>query len=254
MVTSHKIPLILVPGVIAPAQIRYAALIAALGPGVNAVAKDLEVYAGPSIPEGYHVDTEVEGISRKANQAGFDRFHLYGYSGGGACSLAYVAAHPERVLSLAVDEPATDFSAEDRAEFADFANRTSRLSSEEDKFVEFVRLSLRPGAQLPPQPEGPPPAWMATRPAGIKAMMSAFLAYRVDTEGWRNFENPVYYSFGSLSTERCDWMRDRLARMFPHLTSELYQGLHHFNPSMTAEPQRVAAALRKLWSTAPVPA
>lgn len=254
MATFEKIPLILVPGVIAPAQIRYAALIEALGPGVDAVSKELELYAGPSIPDDYGVDTEVEGISRKANQADLDRFHLYGYSGGGACSLAYVAAHPERVLSLAVDEPATDFSAEDRAEFADFAERTSRLLSEEEKFVEFVRLSLRPGAQLPPQSEGPPPPWMATRPAGITAMMSAFVAYRVDTEGWRHFDGPVHYSFGSLSTERCEWMRGRLAGIFPHFTSELYEGLHHFNPSMTAEPQRVAAALRKLWSTAPVSA
>jgi len=40
MVTSHKIPLILVPGVIAPAQIRYGALLEALGSAVNAVAKD----------------------------------------------------------------------------------------------------------------------------------------------------------------------------------------------------------------------
>lgn len=81
--------------------------------------------------------------------------------------------------------------------------------------------------------------------------MSAFLAYRVDTEGWRAFHRPVYYSFGSLSTERCELMRNRLAGIFPRFTSELYGGLHHFNPSMTAEPERVAAALRELWSTAP---
>jgi len=58
MVTSHKIPLILVPGVIAPAQIRYEALLEALGSAVNAVAKDLEAYAGPSIPDEYSDDTK----------------------------------------------------------------------------------------------------------------------------------------------------------------------------------------------------
>jgi hypothetical protein len=67
-----------VPGVIAPAQVRYAALIQALGPEVDAVAKDLEVYAGSSIPDEYSVETEVEGISRAADEAGFDRFHLSG--------------------------------------------------------------------------------------------------------------------------------------------------------------------------------
>ncbi len=33
-----------------------------------------------------------------AEAAGFERFHLYGHSGGGACALAYVATYPERVL------------------------------------------------------------------------------------------------------------------------------------------------------------
>ncbi len=51
MANFDRTPLILVPGVITPAQVRYAALIEALGPGVNAVAKDLEVYSGSPIPD-----------------------------------------------------------------------------------------------------------------------------------------------------------------------------------------------------------
>ena len=35
-----------------------------------------------------------------------DRFHLVGYSGGGACCLAFISSFPERVLSLALIEPA----------------------------------------------------------------------------------------------------------------------------------------------------
>jgi pimeloyl-ACP methyl ester carboxylesterase len=36
--------------------------------------------------------TEVDGIDRAADDEGFDRFHLYGHSGGGAMALAFVAA------------------------------------------------------------------------------------------------------------------------------------------------------------------
>ena len=38
MTASDKIPLILIPGGMAPGKIRYAPLIEALGPGVDAVA------------------------------------------------------------------------------------------------------------------------------------------------------------------------------------------------------------------------
>ena len=41
------------------------------------------------------------GILRAAEAAGFERFHLVGYSGGGAISAAFAARHPERLLSLA---------------------------------------------------------------------------------------------------------------------------------------------------------
>jgi pimeloyl-ACP methyl ester carboxylesterase len=34
------------------------------------------------------------------------RFHLVGYSGGGAASLPFAAGYPERLLSLALLEPA----------------------------------------------------------------------------------------------------------------------------------------------------
>jgi len=93
-----------------PSALRYAALLRELGPDVTSITKDLELYEGARMPPpGYSVDMEVDAISRTADAARWDRFHLYGHSGGGAVALAYVAAHPERVRSLAVDEPAYDF-------------------------------------------------------------------------------------------------------------------------------------------------
>jgi len=45
-------------------------------------------------------------VLRTAEEFGFERFHLVGYSGGGASSVAFAAKHPGRLLSLALLEPA----------------------------------------------------------------------------------------------------------------------------------------------------
>src|SRR5688572_31629323 len=84
--------------------------------GCNVIAKDLEVYAAEMPPSDYSIAREVAGVERVANDAGFERFHLYGHSGGGAVALAYAAAHADRLLSLALDEPAYDFTDAMRAD------------------------------------------------------------------------------------------------------------------------------------------
>ncbi len=242
-------PVIFLPGIIMPAALRYAPLIEALGDSARAVTKELEVYGADTPPPGYAIEREVEGISRAADAAGFDRFHLYGHSAGGACALAYAATHPERVLSLALDEPASDFSAEDLA-----AVRTAMDSMAEllvaEKMPAFLRSNLAPGVDLPAPPTGPPPPWMSNRPGGLDAFRGALWRYRLAPERLRGFGRPVYYSHGSLSHPRWAAMRDRLARVFPDFTSDLYEGVHHLNTSHQREPARVAAALRQLWSRA----
>lgn len=94
---------LLLPGIVLPAELAYGALLASLGPGIDAVAKDLEVYSGPRPPAGYSLDTEVDGLARFADDRGWDTIHLAGYSGGGTAALAFTA---RRVRSLALLEPA----------------------------------------------------------------------------------------------------------------------------------------------------
>src|SRR5437870_1858902 len=67
---------ILLPGSVLPAELAYGALIAALGPGVDAVAKDLELYQGDTPPPDWTLDTEIEGVLREADARGWDTFHL----------------------------------------------------------------------------------------------------------------------------------------------------------------------------------
>ena len=98
--------MLFLPGSVLPAQPAYAALLDVLGEQVEVVAKDLEVYADEQPPPDYSLGTEIDGIVREAEARGFERFHLAGYSGGGAAALAFAAAHGERLLSLALLEPA----------------------------------------------------------------------------------------------------------------------------------------------------
>ncbi len=244
-----RIPIIFLPGIIMPAALRYAPLIRELGDAVHPVTKELEVYAGATPPADYSIDAEVEGISRAADAAGFERFHLYGHSGGGACALAYVATHPKRVLSLAVDEPATDFSAVQRAQMQDKLQEIGHLPPSE-RTRNFLQWQLAPGVEPPPAPPGPPPEWMAIRPAGINAFMGALLRFRLTADHLRRFDRPVYYSYGSLSNSEWQVMRDRLAMLFLDFTPELYEGASHLNTSHQREPARVAAALQRLWQRA----
>jgi pimeloyl-ACP methyl ester carboxylesterase len=192
---SHSAPelAIFLAGILMPAPIRYAALFEQLGGRVVALAKDLEVYATRSPAPDYCFDDEVQGISKVANAAGYERCHLYGHSGGGSCVLAYVAAHPERVLSLALDEPANDFSPEQMQSLRDYAEATRGLSPAH-QMAAFVASQLRPGVEPPPHPNGRPPDWVWDRLEGIRAFEQALLGCRVSPKRYGCFAGPVYYS------------------------------------------------------------
>ncbi len=105
-----RYPVVLLPGIIAPAAIRYGPLVERLA-DVEVVVRDLAVYDDDEPPGDYSIDTERLALDRAAD-AGFPRFHLCGHSGGGAVALAYALLRGDRVQSLAVDEPASGFTEE----------------------------------------------------------------------------------------------------------------------------------------------
>jgi len=237
----------LLPGIIAPAAIRYEPLLERLT-DADTVLKDLEVYRSDAPPPDYSIGREIEGVARAADAAGWARFHLYGHSGGGAVALAFAAAHPTRVLSLAVDEPAYDFTEAMRADMTEFAAVESL--PREQRMRAFLRLQVSSAVELPPPPEGPPPEWMGRRPAGIDAFIEALDRHPRLEEEYRSFRSPVLFTWGSLTHPRWDGMRERLGQLFPDFTAERFDGLHHLNTSHQAEPDRVAGLLRELWARA----
>lgn len=235
------------PGIATPARVAFAALLAQLDPAVEAVTKELEVYAGDAPPEGYDLQTEVDGLDRFATEHGHHRFHLYGHSIGGAVALAYTARHGDRVTSLALNEAATDFSTDDHAFIA--SQRLSELP-EDQRMAAFVRQLVRPDIQLDAPPAVPTTPESAKRPAGIAAGIAAIEAATLDDAALRAYPRPVYYSYGSLSNARWEAMGARLTTVFADCTVERYEGRHHLDTSHQAEPARVAVALHRLWARA----
>jgi pimeloyl-ACP methyl ester carboxylesterase len=243
---------VLLPGGVLPAEPAYAALLQVLGERVDAVAKDLEVYSAERPPSGFGLGTEVEGILHEADSHGFERFHLVGYSGGGASSLAFAALHGGRLLSLALLEPAWAGNERTPAEEALMQRFRALEPLRPDLFMAgFMRLQLAPGVEPPPPPEGPPPPWMSKRPAGLRAFLDAFDHGDLDLEALRAFDRPVYFALGGRSNpDYFARMAERLAAIFPDFTVETFPERHHFDPPHRIEPERLSNSLLALWQRA----
>jgi pimeloyl-ACP methyl ester carboxylesterase len=243
---------VLLPGIVLPAEPAYAALLQVLGDRVDAVAKDLELYVADEPPMGYGLALEVEGLLRVADANAIGRFHLVGYSAGGAASLAFASDHGDRLLSLALLEPAwagNDRAPQEEAVMQGF-RALERLPSDQS-MARFQRLQLAPGVDPPPPPEGPPPAWMAKRPAGIRAVLDAFDDADLDAGALRAFQGPVYFALGGRSNpDYFGSMARRLAALFPDFTIETFPERHHFDPPHRVEPERLANSLLELWQRA----
>jgi pimeloyl-ACP methyl ester carboxylesterase len=245
---------ILLPGIVMPAAAAFGDLLTELGDDVDAVTKDLEVYAAPTPPTDYSLDTEVAGVLATAQARGWDTFHLVGYSGGASVGLALAATQGARLSSLALLEPAwagnwDDASPAHRALWPEY-ERLAALPPQES-MPAFVRIQLRPGVAPPPPPPGPPPPWMSQRPAGIRAVVGAFITHDLDRDALRAFDRPVYFALGGLSNpDQFGEEADRLGRVFGDFTLELFADRHHFDPPHRAEAPRLAASLRSLWQRA----
>jgi pimeloyl-ACP methyl ester carboxylesterase len=240
------------PGGILPAAIQYNPLLNVLKDGIQPLLKDLEVYSSDKPAPGYDLSQEVEGLRQVADTKGYNSFHLVGYSGGGAVALAFAAAYPKRVKSLALSEPTVIPSQEWLQSENGYLRALDRvmLLNPNEQIQEFERLNLRLGVQPPPPPPGEPPAWMAKRPAGLMAMTQAFSSVNIDLKKFRKFHKPVYLAIGSLSNPIEVRKAETMASLFSDFRVEVYVGRHHFDPPQRAEPERFAKALVTLWKRA----
>ena len=247
---KHQV--ICVPGSVAPAAQRYRPLIEGAGDAAEIHLKDLEVYREATPPPDYSIDEEVAAIERFADEKGLRRFHLVAYSGGGFISLAYAGTRPQRVISLALFEPARipgPLTEPERAFFTSLEAKLAGLRGGEF-MATFVREQVKPGVQAAPPAAGPASPEMLKRPAGIAALIRAFDVFQFDREVLRLAPFPVYYGYGDLSHEEQALKAGILAQLFADIRVHRYAGVHHFvPPEMIYTPEHVAALL-DLWRSA----
>ena len=245
------VQVIALPGGVMPAQIRYASLQATLGDEVEFHWKDLEVYASDEPPSDYSIEKELAALVAFADSLKLRRFHLLGYSGGGFVSLAFAGMHPDRLLSLAVFEPARvpgKFGPDEAAE--DQALRQGLAGKQGPDFMRaFTTLQLRKGVEAPPPP-GPPPPWMGKRPAGLGAMLGAFGRYSFDRERLRNCNFPILYAYGDQTAQMVEFQAAVLAGLVHDIHIKRFAGIHHFVPPEQIYMPEHVQALRELWARA----
>lgn len=250
---GKPIPVVLLPGGVLPADLAYPDLIRELGPEVDARPKELEIYAGDEIPSDYGLDTEIEGIRRHADESGFDRFHLVGYSAGGASCMAFCAAHPERLLSLTLNEPAwagNDGLSDAELDRGRVIEAATQLPPAQ-VMPAFIQAQLRDGVPLPPPPEGPPPPWMRSRPPALAMLPRVWKEHVLDEDALRAFTGPVLFTLGGKShPDLYPETAKRLEKIFPNFTLEVFEDRHHFDPPHRSEPERFARVLKAHWARA----
>ena len=182
-------PVVLLPGILVPARARFAALMAALD-GREPWPEELEVRAGDAPPAGYTVDDEVAGLSAFLDERGVGRVHLYGHSAGASIALAFTAEHGDRVLSLALDELATDFSAEDQDLIAALWPGSLDDLPVPQRMQVFARGLVAPRSNCHRHRRAHrPPAW-PTAPQGWPLSRTRSLAGRWTKQSWPPFAVP----------------------------------------------------------------
>jgi pimeloyl-ACP methyl ester carboxylesterase len=242
-----------IPGSVAPAAQRYRPLIEGVGDAADLHLKELEVYREATPPPGYSIEEELDAIDRVAESKGLRHFHLVGYSGGGFISLAYAGTRPERVISLALFEPARipgKLSAEEQAMYDSLEAKLRGLQGAEF-MATFIREQLKPGVAMPPPPPpGPPSPEMQKRPAGIAALIQAFQAFQFDRTRFTEVRFPVFLGYGDQTHEFEQLEAGVLAWLFSDIHVRRYAGIHHFVPPEMIYTSEHVGTLLDLWQRA----
>lgn len=254
MISKHEV--ILLPGGVLPAKLAYPELVGRLADRANARFKELEIYETNIPMEEYSLDVEVDGVLRLADVEGFDRFHLVGYSAGGAIALKTCEMHADRLLSLALMEPGwagdEGLSGEESEAVAQL--RAATRLPETERMSAFVRVQLAPGVEPPPPPSGPPPPWMGSRVERLPAIDRLFTQGHLDMAALSSFAGPVLFILGGRSNQAYYGnMARRLKKTFPNFTLETFPERHHFDPPHRSEPDRLAEVLVRFWEQAANP-
>lgn len=186
----------------------------------------------------------------EAERRGWDRFHLVGYSAGASAALACAAEEPDRLLSLALLEPAWAGGWEWSPAHRELWQRYHELLHlpPEQMMPAFMRLQVRPEVELS-APEGPDSALDGSTPTRDPRPAGRLRRVRP-----RPCCPGLVRCAGLLRPGRPEQpgpvaeVADRLGQVFADFTLEVFSERHHFDPPHRVEPTRLARSLRAIWT------
>ena len=231
-------------GAVAPAARTYARLQRLLNREAHLILKDLEGYRQP-LAEEYGLHTEIEALTRVADAAGLQHFHLVGFSAGGSVALAFALAYPERVHSLTLIEPAwigNDAWGEVEAAYLTTVDEAMQLPVLQRGHALLMAMSP-PGTNPSMIPS---PDWLLERSEHFEPIWRSFREATLDIRALRSFLAPVYLPVGDKSHPRFTLAAHWLASVFRRSWVDIYQGQSHLDAPPIRETERFAKALRLL--------
>jgi pimeloyl-ACP methyl ester carboxylesterase len=230
-------------GAVAPAAWTYARLQRLLQKEARLVLRDLEGYAQPLAAD-YGLPSEVKAITCAADAAGFQSFHLVGYSAGGSVALAFALAHPERVNSLTLIEPAwIGNHAWDAVEVAYLSTVDGAMQLPMSQRGHALLMAMSPPGTDPSTI--PTPDWLLERSTRFEPIWRSFREATLDIEALQSFPAPVYLPVGGKSHPRFTLAARWLASVFPCSWVDIYQNQTHLEVPPIRETERFIRALQK---------
>ena len=193
--------------------------------------------------DGYRLDDEADGAVRVADLRGWDRFHLFGFSGGATAAIVTALRRPDQVATLAVVEPATIGNDPWHPEEVEYWRRLDEIQLLPDPARQeaFRLMLMAPGEPLPPL--GPPPAW-TEQDFVIQAALREPGFVSQDLAGIRQ---PTLVISGGRSHPRFALVAERLTEVLPDVKPVTFPDRSHLSSPQTNEPARVTQLVQQLW-------
>lgn len=222
----------------------------------DAIAAYHELRGAAGTEPGYTWQEEVDAL--------FDELppdrpsHLVGLSAGATLALAFVAAHPARVASLALVEPAWSFlplTAVERNYFTQL-DAILRLPAGQARDG-FRRHIVRADVPLPPLrsdiADRERERQAAGKASGLRALTEAMQRHPLDPAAFGRFPGRVLIVIGGRSHAMWRTQSASLAAAFPSSRVEVFEERHHLDAPQKAEPERIGRLLEWAWHQGPDP-
>lgn len=218
----------------------------------DAMATYHELRGRAGAEPGYSWQGEVDGLSAALPS---DRpTHLVGLSAGATLALAFVAAHPARVASLSLVEPAWSFLPLTTVENDYFAQLDAilRLPATEARDG-FRRLIVRADVPLPALradiAERERKRQATGQPSALRAMTEAMQRHPPDPAAFARFPGRVLIAIGGRSHPMWRSQAASLAAAFPSSRVEVFDDRHHLDAPQKSETERMARLLAWAWGS-----